>query len=40
MGAFQTSAFWNLSLMRVEDVELGVWASYFGVFGARSKFQI
>ncbi|ABV32819.1 MULTISPECIES: hypothetical protein [Pseudothermotoga] len=39
MGAFQTSAFWNLSLMRVEDVELGVWASYFGVFGGSFKIS-
>ncbi len=39
MGAFQASAFWNLSLMRLNDVELGAWMDYFGVVGGAVKFE-
>lgn len=39
MGAFQATAFWNLSLMNLNKVELGAWMDYFGVVGGAMKFE-
>lgn len=39
MGGFQAAAFWNLSLMRLDNVELGAWMDYFGVVGGSMKFE-
>lgn len=39
MGALQTTAFWNLSLMRLDDMEIGAWIDYFGVVGGSMKFE-
>lgn len=33
LGGFQSELFWNLSLMNLNEVELGAWAAYFGVIG-------
>ncbi|WP_448521965.1 hypothetical protein [Pseudothermotoga sp.] len=37
LGAFQTELFWNLSLTNLNQVELGAWASYFGMLGGSVK---
>ncbi|AJC73801.1 MAG: Uncharacterized protein XD58_2083 [Thermotoga sp. 50_1627] len=37
LGAFQTEVFWNLSLTNLTQVELGAWASYFGMVGGSLK---
>jgi len=39
MGGLQANAFWNLSLMRLDNVELGAWMDYFGVVGGALKFE-
>ncbi len=39
IGAFQATAFWDLSLMRLNDVKLGAWMDYFGVVGGSVKFE-
>jgi len=37
LGAFQTELFWNLSLTNLNQIELGAWASYFGMVGGSVK---
>ncbi|MEJ5229699.1 MAG: hypothetical protein WHT65_06820 [Pseudothermotoga sp.] len=39
LGGLQASAFWNLSLMKLDNVELGAWMDYFGVVGGAMRFE-
>lgn len=39
MGGLQASAFWNLSLMSLDNVELGAWMDYFGMVGGAMRFE-
>ncbi|HBT38821.1 MAG: Uncharacterized protein XD58_2049 [Thermotoga sp. 50_1627] len=39
LAAFQSELFWNLSLMSLDEVELGAWTSYFGMFGGSLKLM-